>query len=154
MKHKPENVGLILYKSVGFPGGTVKNPLANEGDIRNTGLVPGLGRALGGGHGNPLQYSCLENSTNRGAWRTPVRGVTKSWIWLKWLSTHTLCTQWQSKIQSLSTGFSHLSYTVSFHFLPLGPRLDLVGLLPSFQLYSNQTCFPFVWVITLDFGLV
>ena len=46
----------------GFPGGSVvKNPPANAGDIRDTGSIPGLGRSLGGGHGNPLQYSCLEN---------------------------------------------------------------------------------------------
>ena len=43
----------------------VKNTLANAGDIRDSGFTPGLGRALGGGHGNPLQYSCLENSTER-----------------------------------------------------------------------------------------
>ena len=49
----------------------VKNPPANAEDIRNVGLIPGLGRSLGGGHGNPLQYSCLENSMDRGAfWAT------------------------------------------------------------------------------------
>jgi len=45
----------------------VKNPPATAGDIRDAGLIPGLGRSPGGGHGNPLQYSCLENSTDRGA---------------------------------------------------------------------------------------
>ena len=45
----------------------VKNPPANAGDIRDTGLIPGLGRSPGEGHGNPLQYSCLENSRDRGA---------------------------------------------------------------------------------------
>ena len=46
----------------GFPGGSVvKNPPANAGDIRDTGLIPGSGRSPGGGHGNPLQNSCLEN---------------------------------------------------------------------------------------------
>ena len=43
----------------------VKNPPANAGDIRDTGSVPGLGKSSGGGHGNPLQYSCLENATDR-----------------------------------------------------------------------------------------
>ena len=46
----------------------VKNPPANAGDVRDTGSVPGSGRSPGGGHGNPLQYSCLENSMDRGAW--------------------------------------------------------------------------------------
>ena len=56
----------------------VKNPPANTGDIRDVGLIPGLGNLPGGGHGNPLQYSCLENSTDRGAWKATVHGVTKS----------------------------------------------------------------------------
>ena len=55
--------------SVGFPGGlVVKNPPASAGDARDTGLIPGWGRSPGGGNGNPLQYSCLENATDRGAW--------------------------------------------------------------------------------------
>ena len=47
----------------------VKDPLANAGDVRDAGLIPGLGRTPGGGNGNPLQYSCLENPMERGAWR-------------------------------------------------------------------------------------
>ena len=63
----------------GLPGGAVvKNPLANSGDARDTGSIPGLGRFPGGGNGNPLQYSCLENPMDRGAWRATVHGVTKS----------------------------------------------------------------------------
>ena len=57
----------------------VKNALANAGDIRNAGLIPGLGRSLGGGLGNPLQYSCLENPMDRGALRSTVHGVAQSW---------------------------------------------------------------------------
>ena len=56
----------------------VKTPPANAGDIRDRGLIPQLRRSLAGGHGNPLQYSCLENSMDRGAWWVTVRGVTKS----------------------------------------------------------------------------
>ena len=56
----------------------VKNPLANAGDIRDTGLIPGSGRSSGGGHGNPLQYSCLENPMDRGGWWATVHGVAKS----------------------------------------------------------------------------
>ena len=56
----------------------VKNPSTNAGDFRGTGSIPGLGRSLGGGHGNPLQYSCLENPMHRGAWQAIVHGVSKS----------------------------------------------------------------------------
>ena len=56
----------------------VQNPPANEGDVRDVGLIPGLGRVPIGGHGYPLQYSCLENSKDRGAWQATVHRVTKS----------------------------------------------------------------------------
>ena len=63
----------------GFPGGTRgKEPPANAGDIRDTNLIPGSGRSPGGGHGNPPQYSCLENPMDRGAWWAAVHGVAKS----------------------------------------------------------------------------
>ena len=65
----------------------VKNSLANAGDLRDKGSIPGLGRYPGGRHGNLLQYSCLENLMDRGAWWATVHGVTKSWIQLKQLST-------------------------------------------------------------------
>ena len=56
----------------------VKNPPANAGDVRDVSLTPGSGRAPGEGHDNPLQYSCLENPMNRGAWWATVHRVTKS----------------------------------------------------------------------------
>ena len=56
----------------------VKNLPANAGDIREVVSIPGLGRFPGGGHGNPLQYSCLENPMDRGAWPAIVHGITKS----------------------------------------------------------------------------
>ena len=55
----------------------VKNPPANAGDLRDTGSIPGLGRSRGGGHGNPLQYSCLENPMDGGAWWATVHGVAE-----------------------------------------------------------------------------
>ena len=55
----------------------LKNPPTNAGDIRNIGLIPGSGRSPGGGHEDPLQYSCLENSMHRGAWWATVHGVTE-----------------------------------------------------------------------------
>ena len=56
----------------------VKNPPANAGDIRDSGWSSGLGESPGGGHGNPLQYSCLENPMDRGAWQASIHRVAKS----------------------------------------------------------------------------
>ena len=58
--------------TLGLPGG------ANAGDMRDSDLIPGSGSSPGGGNGNPLQYSCLENSMNRGAWQATVHGGHKS----------------------------------------------------------------------------
>ena len=55
----------------------VQNLPAKAGDIRDLGSVPGSGRSPGGGHGNPLQYSCLEDSMDRGAWQAMVHRVNK-----------------------------------------------------------------------------
>ena len=55
-----------------------KNPPAKAREIREAGLTPGWGRSPGGGGGNPLQYSCLENCMDRGAWWATVHGVAKS----------------------------------------------------------------------------
>ena len=73
----------IIYKIVFlFPflrvALVVKNSPANAGDIKDTGSIPGWGRSPAGGHGNTLQYSCLENFMDRGAWWTIVHGVTES----------------------------------------------------------------------------
>ena len=71
---------IVSFWVLGFPGGAViKNPPANTGDV---GSIPGSGRSPGGGRGNLLQYSCLENSMDRGAWRATVHGVAKSQIQL------------------------------------------------------------------------
>ena len=62
-----------------FPGdAVVKNPPANAGDTRNMGSIPGLGRSPGVGNGNPLQYSCVRNPMDRGAWWVTVHGVAES----------------------------------------------------------------------------
>ena len=63
------------------------NPPASAGDVRDMGLIPGLGRSPGGRHGNLLQYSCLENPRDRGAWWATVHSVAKSWTRLNQLST-------------------------------------------------------------------
>ena len=64
---------------MGFPGDSLgKESTSNAGDARVTGSIPGSGRSCGVGNGNPLQYSCLENSMDRGARCATVHGVTKS----------------------------------------------------------------------------
>ena len=57
----------------------VKNLPANAGNIRDAGWIPRVGKSVGEGNGNPLQYSCLENPMNRRAWKARVHGVAKSW---------------------------------------------------------------------------
>ena len=70
---------VTLYHIMGFLGGTVaKNPSANAGDARDTGLIPGLERSPGAGNVYPLQYSCLKNSMDREAWWVTVCGVAES----------------------------------------------------------------------------
>ena len=62
---------------MGFPGGS--DSKASACNVGDPGSIPGLGRSPGEGNGNPLQYSCLENSMDRGAWLATVHGITKSW---------------------------------------------------------------------------
>ena len=67
----------ITFRFIDFPGGSdCKASVYNAGD---PGSVPGLGRSPGEGHGNPLQYYCLENPMDRGAWYATFHGVAKSW---------------------------------------------------------------------------
>ena len=74
---------------MGFSGdASVKETAANAGDVRDIGSIPGLGRSPGGGLGNPLQYSCLKNPKDRGAWQAMVHRVAKSLTCLKRGSMH------------------------------------------------------------------
>ena len=76
---------ILLMVYFGFPDSSVgKESTCNAGD---SGLIPGLGRSPGEGKDHPLQYSCLENPMDRGAWQATVHGVTQSRTWLKWLSS-------------------------------------------------------------------
>ena len=91
--HLSSNTGLM-----GLPGGTVvKNSPSSAGDVAEVGSIPVSGRSPGGGNGNPLQYSCLENPMDRGAWWATVHGVTKS---RTQLNTHTQ-THWLNSYTSL-----------------------------------------------------
>ena len=80
------NCILPLIPIPGFSSSSVsKLSACNAGYM---GSIPGLGRSPGEGNGNPLQYPCLENSMDRGAWQATVHGVTKSWTWLTNTYTH------------------------------------------------------------------
>ena len=105
----------------------VKNLPASAGDVRDTGLIPGLGRSPGGGHGNPLQYSCLENPMERGAWQATVHGVSKSQTQLKWLSVHRL-------VRQLSLSSSLSPFTNIFGYL-----LPICGIWGCRSMLSSRT---------------
>ena len=82
-----------------------KGSACDVGDIRDAGSIPGLGRSSGGGHGNPLQYSCLESPMDKGAWQATVHRVSRSQTLLKQLSayvhTHTLTQrQYQASVSN------------------------------------------------------
>ena len=80
----------IVINLWGFPGSSMlKESSCSAGDAGDTGWVPWLGGSPGGLHGNPLQYACLENPRDKGAWKPTVHRVAKSQTWLKQLSMHT-----------------------------------------------------------------
>ena len=94
----------ILCDFMDLPGNpSGKEPACNIGDARDKGSIPGLGRSPGGGHGNPLQYSWLENPTERETWWTTVHRVAKSKAGLKQPSTYAPIATSQTP---LSMGFS------------------------------------------------
>ena len=85
-----DELGDLYSPYAGLPQGhSSKESICNAGGAVDSGSIPGLGRSPGGGNGNPLQYSCLENPMDSGAWHATVQGVTKSWTGLKHLSMHT-----------------------------------------------------------------
>ena len=88
----------------------VKNPPANVGDIRDMGSIPVSGRCPGEWNGHSLQYSCLENPMDRGAWCPTVHGVANSQTRLKRLSTHTrrLCSMYQKLCLKILYKMYHL----------------------------------------------
>ena len=105
-------IAVIFSVIVVFPiVSVIKSPPANARDV---GLIPGLGRSPREGNGNPLQYSCLENPMDRGAWWATIHRVTKSWTWM---STIRIINLWNGKM----TCQSHLSFTKNdywWHFVP------------------------------------
>ena len=75
---KPHLAWFVCQSNASQEALVVKNLLANAGDVRDTGSIPGSGRSLGEGHGNPLRCSSPENPVDRGAWQTTVHRITKS----------------------------------------------------------------------------
>ena len=92
-----------------------KESTCRAGDSGDLCLIPGSGRSPGGGHGNPLQYSCLGNPMDRGAWRATAHKVPKSWTRLKRLSTHTCIADLQycvSRVQQVHV----ILFQIPFHY--------------------------------------
>ena len=99
--NKQTNVELKAYVKLknSIPGGSEdKESACNAGDTGAAGLIPESGRSPGGGNGNSLQYFCLENSMNRGAWQASVHGVTKSQTRLR--DSHTFKCFWIESLNS------------------------------------------------------
>ena len=133
---------------MGFPGGSeVKASACNAGD---PGSISGLGRSPGGGHGNPLQYSCLENPMDRGAWQLTVHGVTKRRTWrsnqrslFTSQITLSITISWFSKSLLLSCHMVHVlsRYVFPFMFIPLKS-------IPSLPVITSKNR-PVQWCISL-----
>ena len=131
----------------------VKNLIASAGDIRDTGLIPGLGRSLGEEHGNLLQYSCLENPRDRGAWQATVDRVTKNRRGLKYLSMHRCPRHPSQQEKSHTKGFSNLLYFHSIISLPFSLCLLYIPLLTTFPLVLHHLAyFLFGCLILFCFG--
>ena len=96
-----------------------KEPACPAADLREVDSVPGSGRSPGGGHGNPLHSSCLENPMDRGAWRATVPGVAKSWTRLKRLSTQVNKYSWK---QNFSHALLDTSRRSTFFLPPSGKQ--------------------------------
>ena len=78
-----------LSVPLGFPGvANGKELLPVQVDLKDSGSIPGSGKSPGGRHGNPLQFSCLENPMDGEDWQADVHRVAQSWTWLKWFSMH------------------------------------------------------------------
>ena len=110
-----------------------KNPSANAEDIRDVVSIPGLGRSPGGGHGNPLRYSCLENHMDRGAWQATVHRVAKNGTRLKRLSTqaHTCFVTYLS----IHSSFCALINPSPF---PMNFKICIKLLCPFFQMLQHE----------------
>ena len=121
----------------------LKNPPANIGDVS---LICGSGRSPGAGNGNPIQYSCLGNPMDRGAWWDTVHGVAKSWIWLTQLSVHwffnyskksVLILSYQLQKERGSTHLNEPAETWNFASLLLQPCQNVISLIHPITFLTN-----------------
>ena len=112
-----------------------KNPPAMAGDIRDVGLIPASERSPGGGHGNPLQNSCLENSVDGGAWWATVHRVSQSQTRLKRLHTHTQGTSIASTAPIGSLSSLILSCTVD-----VSDQCQDCGIYPCYIVPLHKSC--------------
>ena len=127
-----------------------KNLPANCRIQRDAGLIPGLGRSPGEGHGNPLQYSCLENPADRGAWWATVHRVTQSQTQLKQLSMQKMIgKRYRKRRQRIRVEFFLITEYVSYILILWIPR-------PKKMWYHCPTSIPFVlWIsINVNYDLV
>ena len=92
----PRSMFFSIAAATNWVSQVAQNLPDNSGDLD---LIPGSGRSPGEGHSNPLQYSCLENPMDRGAWWPIVHRVTKGWTWLKRLSTHATFSRKELKLR-------------------------------------------------------
>ena len=130
MWFRNQHVNIYLSWFGGFPGGAVvKNLPANAGDTRDSGLIPGRGKYLGG-NGNPLQYSCLENSMDPEVWGATVHRVTKSQTrlsdsWLSALADYDAVTPLDAHCKTLDRTLLFLKGHLLSQFFGILPDLDL-----------------------------
>ena len=121
----------------------VKNLPANAGDVRDASLIPGLRRCPGGGHGNPLQYSCLENPIDWGALQATVHGAIKSWTGLKRLSMQAVISKDTfGRYSATTVRQCKDSYSADLSDVQsrLEPQLLLVGVLYTLPVSLEQRC--------------
>ena len=97
-------------------------------DIRGTGSIPGSGRSPGGGHGNPVQYSCLENPMDRGAWQVMVHRVAQRQTQLMQLSTHTASCMHIFTIMNETLAFAFVDLIVRLRRLILIKQIVMIGI--------------------------
>ena len=130
---------------MGFPGSS--DSIESARNVRDLGSIPGLGRSTGGGHGNPLQYSRLENPMNGGAWQVTVHEVTKSQKQLKWLSLHTH-THTQHIVRNIWISTSHLQSPPRDFKNNWSERTDIgINLMRSFEAIPALLLLLLLWFL-------
>ena len=141
----------------GFSRGlVVKNPPASAGEVRDTSSIPASGRSPGEEHGNPLQYTCLENPLDSGAWQVTFHRVTQNQTWLKQLSTQTLCI-WGKWVEWQYTALTYPLPSLNQSVVPC--QVLAVASWPAYKLHGRQVwyshllkCFPQFVVIHIFKG--